>query len=48
MRMKPFGQRGTNMQASLKAVSFVVLALMAAGIVYAGWIAVTYWTGISV
>jgi hypothetical protein len=28
--------------------SHVVLALMLAGIVYAAYIAVTYWTGISV
>ena len=28
--------------------SHVVLALMLAGIVYASYIAVTYWTGISV
>jgi len=31
-----------------KVFSFVVLALMLAGIVYASYIAVTYWTGISV
>lgn len=31
-----------------KAFSHVVLALMLAGIVYAGFIAITYWTGISV
>ena len=28
--------------------SHAVLALMSAGILYAAWIAVTYWTGISV
>ena len=33
---------------SLKIFSHVVLGLMAAGIVYAATIAVTYWTGISV
>jgi hypothetical protein len=32
----------------IKVFSHVVLALMLAGIVYAGYIAVTYWTGISV
>jgi len=32
----------------LKAFSHVVLALMLIGIVYASYIAVTYWTGISV
>ena len=31
-----------------KLFSQVVLGLMAGGIVYAGYIAVTYWTGISV
>ena len=33
---------------AVKIFSHVVLALMAAGIVYASVIAVTYWTGISV
>ena len=28
--------------------SHVVLGLMSAGVVYAAWIAITYWTGISV
>ena len=32
----------------LKVFSHVVLALMLIGIAYAGTIAVTYWTGISV
>lgn len=31
-----------------KAFSYVVLALILVGIVYASYIAVTYWTGISV
>ena len=31
-----------------RVFSHVVLGLMAAGIVYAAFIAVTYWTGISV
>ena len=31
-----------------KGFSFVVLALMLAGIAYASYIAVTYWAGISV
>lgn len=33
---------------AFKIFSHVVLAMMLAGIVYAGIIAVTYWTGISV
>ena len=33
---------------SFRVFSLVVLGLMAAGIVYAVYIAVTYWTGISV
>lgn len=33
---------------SVRLFSHVVLALMLAGIVYASYIAVTYWTGISV
>ncbi len=31
-----------------KIFSHVVLSLMLAGIAYAGYIAITYWTGISV
>jgi hypothetical protein len=33
---------------SLRAFSYLVLGLMAVGIAYASYIAVTYWTGISV
>ncbi len=36
------------MQKALKIVSFVILALMAGAIVYAGLIGITYWTGIGV
>jgi hypothetical protein len=32
----------------LRAVSFLVLALMLVGIAYAAYIAATYWTGIGV
>lgn len=32
----------------VRIFSHVVLGLMATGIAYAAWIAVTYWTGISV
>jgi hypothetical protein len=36
------------MHGSLKAFSFVVLALMVVGVVYASYIGITYWTGIGV
>lgn len=36
------------MHAALRLFSHVVLALMAAGIVYASYIGLTYWTGIGV
>ena len=36
------------MHGALKAFSYVVLLLMAVGIAYASYIAVSYWTGISV
>ena len=36
------------MHGSLKAFSFVVLVLMAAGVVYASYIGITYWSGIAV
>lgn len=36
------------MQKALKTISFVVLALMAGAVVYAGLIGITYWTGIGV
>ena len=36
------------MQKALKVVGYVVLALMAAGIVYANAIGITYWAGIGV
>lgn len=32
----------------LKLVSLIVLVLMVVGLGYAGWISVTYWTGIGV
>ena len=38
----------TIVHRTLKAVSYVVIGLMATGIAYAATIAVTYWTGISV
>ena len=38
----------TIVHAALKAFSYVVLVLMVAGIVYATYIAIKYWTGISV
>ena len=44
----PIQGKGMIVHAALKAFSFVVLALMATGIVYAGYISVTYWTGIGV
>lgn len=37
-----------NAYQGFRLFSHVVLALMCAGIVYAAYIAVTYWTGISV
>lgn len=36
------------MHGALKAFSYVVLVLMATGIVYASCIGIKYWTGISV
>jgi hypothetical protein len=36
------------MHGGLKAFSYVVLVLMAVGIVYASYISIKYWTGISV
>ncbi len=36
------------MHEALKAFSYVVLVLMAVGIVYASYISIKYWTGISV
>ena len=36
------------MHGALKAFSYVVLVLMAGGIVYASFIGIKYWTGISV
>ena len=41
--------RGTRIvHTSLRAFSYVVLALMGSGIVYATYIGLTYWTGIGV
>ena len=39
---------GRIVHAGLKAFSYVVLVLMATAIVYASYISVKYWTGISV
>lgn len=39
---------GTIVHAGLKAFSYLVLVLMAVAIVYASYISVKYWTGISV
>ena len=36
------------MHGALKAVSYAVLVLMGSGIVYATYIGIKYWTGISV
>ncbi len=36
------------MHKSLRLFSYVVLALMGSGIVYASYIGLTYWTGIGV
>lgn len=36
------------MRTTFKVVSYVVLALMACGIIYANAIGITYWTGIGV
>ena len=36
------------MHGALKTFSYVVLVLMAVGIVYASFIGIKYWTGISV
>ena len=36
------------MHGAFKAVSYVVLVLMGSGIVYASFIGIKYWTGISV
>jgi hypothetical protein len=47
-RQMPFKVMGTIVHVALKAFSYVVLVLMAVGIVYASYISVKYWTGISV
>lgn len=36
------------MHASLKLVSYVIVLLMVVAVAYAAYIALTYWTGISV
>lgn len=36
------------MQKTLKIIGYVVLALMAVGIIYANAIGIKYWTGIGV
>lgn len=40
--------RNAAVQKALKIVSYVILALMAGAVVYAGLIGITYWTGIGV
>jgi hypothetical protein len=40
--------QGTIVHGTLKALSYGVLVLMLASIVYASYIGITYWTGISV
>lgn len=40
--------RSTTVGKSLRIVSHVVLLTMAAAIVYAAWITLKYWSGISV
>ncbi len=40
--------QGNTVHSALKSVSYVVLALMMAGIVYASYIGIKYWTGIAV
>lgn len=45
--MRP-SSSSAGLHAPLKALSAVVIAAMAASIVYAGWISITYWSGIGV
>ena len=47
-RANPVFAEGTIVHAGLKAFSYVVLVLMAVGIIYASYIGIKYWTGISV
>jgi hypothetical protein len=44
----PVHFQGMIVHAALKTFSYVVLVLMAVGIVYASYISIKYWTGISV
>jgi hypothetical protein len=44
----PLNLKGTIVHGALKAFSYVVLGLMAIGVVYASYIGIKYWTGISV
>ncbi len=39
---------GAAFHGPMKILGYVVLALMAAAIVYAGYISITYWSGIGV
>lgn len=41
-------QRAPSFYSPIKAVSFVALTLMAVAIVYAAWISISNWSGISV
>lgn len=41
-------KNGDQMQKTLKIAAYVVLALMAAGVLYANGIGIMYWTGIGV
>jgi hypothetical protein len=40
--------QGATLHGSLKVFSYVVLLLMVAATIYAGFIGVKYWTGIGV
>ena len=40
--------RGMPVRTTFKIVSYAVIALMAAGIIYANAIGIAYWTGIGV
>jgi hypothetical protein len=39
---------GEPVQQAMKVIGYVVIALMAAGVVYANFIGITYWAGIGV
>ena len=46
--LHPLGFSSMSAYQGFRLFSHVVIALMLAGIVYAAYIAITYWTGISV